>query len=250
MAELEGVEVHMRKLDTAAMLHRRVVCSLHIAAPLKCVWNVLTDYERLPDFIPNLVMSEELPCPSGAPLGYHRIRQVVQKYQTYIQLQAESVLDVVERPYKEIQFRQVSGFVDKLQGKWILKSITNEWGEDETRLSYALEIKTPHSETPLELIEPIFEQAAIEGLPLNLTAVKQEVMRLRQRPSLVRLSNDFEVLKNELTTCYMANGNVLPTRSQLREDRRTDLEKAISAHGGPSAVLTDHTNFCECGDCR
>lgn len=236
--ELEGVAVHLRKLDTKEYLHRRVVCTILIEAPPRSVWNILTDYDRLAEFVPNLAESAKLPCPPGAPAGYHRIRQVVQKFQTYIQLRAESVMDVVERPLSEIQFRQVHGFVEHLQGKWILKAKPNEWSSEDsdTLLTYALEIKTPRSDTPFDLIEPIFERAAVEGLPLNLTAIKQEVQRLFSRPSLSRLCNDFEILREELIRCYPKNNNVLPSRTRLRKDRRTDLEKAMTAHGGPAMV--------------
>ena len=237
---MEGVEVHLRKLDTAEYLHRRVVCFIRIGASVTSVWNVLTDYDRLADFVPNLATSEVLPCPPGAPKGYCRIRQVVKKLKTYIQLQAEAVLDVVERPEREIQFRQVNGFVQNLQGKWLLKPVKNTWStvEQDTLLTYALEIRTPHSEIPLELIEPVFEQAAVEGLPLNLTAIKQEVLRLQIRPSPARLSCEFEALRIEVTKTYWEkNRGIFPTRAQLREDRRSDLERAITAHGGPLSVL-------------
>ena len=240
-SQVKGVEVHLRKFDTAEYLHRRVVCLVRIGAPVTSVWNVLTDYDRLADFVPNLATSEVLPCAPGAPKGYRRIRQIVKKLQTYIQLQAEAVLDVVERPEREIQFRQVNGFVQKLQGKWLLKSVNNTWSkvEKDTLLTYALEIQTPHSEIPLELIEPVFEQAAVEGLPLNLTALKQEVLRLQIRPSPARLFGEFEALRMELTKTYwLKNRGVFPTRRQLREDRRSDLERAITAHGGPVAVPT------------
>lgn len=231
-----GVAVHLRKLDSSDFLHRRVVCCVRINAPPKAVWAVLTDYERLTDFVPNLVTSEVLPCPLDAPRGYKRLRQVVRKQQSYVQLQAESILDVVERPFKEIQFRQVSGFVQRLQGKWMLKSVTNEWDEEDTLLTYALELKTPHSDIPLELIEPVFEQAAVEGLPLNLSAVKQEVLKSQGRPPLSKLCQNFESLRTELVLSYGSQGIYLPTRYELRKDHRTDLEKAISAHGGSAAV--------------
>jgi len=234
-SRIQGVDIHLRKLDTSRDLHRRVVSSLRIGAPVEAVWNVLTDYERLPEFIPNLEKSELFDRLPGAPEGYYRIRQVVSKIQTYMQLQADSVLDVVERPFREIQFRQVSGFVKHLQGKWVLEPIESEWGEGDTLLTYALEIRTPHSDIPLELIEPVFEQAALEGLPVNLMALGQEVRRLRGRPALQRLCGEFDSLRNELVLCYGRN-NVLPTRQQLRKDRRSDLDKAITAHGGASAV--------------
>eukprot|EP00210_Caulerpa_lentillifera_P001412 g1356.t1 len=243
-SQLTGVEVHLRKLDSNDYLHRRVVCCIRINAPVKEVWTVLTDYERLSEFVPNLVKSEIIvPRPaSDAPQGYKRLRQVVKKRQSYIQLQAESILDVVERPYKEIQFRQVSGFVQRLQGKWVLKNVTNEWDEEETLLTYALELKTPHSDIPLELIEPVFEQAAVEGLPINLIALKQEVLKLQGRPSLMKLSRNFEALRDELVLSYGMYGNYLPTRLELRKDHRTDLEKAIAAHGG-AAVVTERMGW-------
>ena len=40
------------------------------------VWDVLTDYEALPQFIPNLVACERLPLPPGASERMVRLRQV------------------------------------------------------------------------------------------------------------------------------------------------------------------------------
>lgn len=57
------------------------------------------------------------------------------------------------------------------------------------------------------------------------------------RPSLSLLSNDFEVLKYELERCYGKGKRILPTREQLRSEYRSDLEKAIASHGGPSIVI-------------
>lgn len=40
------------------------------------VWDVLTDYERLPEFVPNLAICERLPTPEGLPKAIIRLRQV------------------------------------------------------------------------------------------------------------------------------------------------------------------------------
>ena len=40
------------------------------------VWSVLTDYDHLPEVLPNLAMSEELPRPAGLPARIKRVRQV------------------------------------------------------------------------------------------------------------------------------------------------------------------------------
>ncbi len=39
----------------------------------------------------------------------------------YMSLHAESVISLVEKPCKEIQFKQLSGDFDLLRGKWMLQ---------------------------------------------------------------------------------------------------------------------------------
>ena len=92
--------------------------------------------------------------------------------------------------------------------------------------------------------------------------------RRMERPRLADMAEDFGVLAAELERCFgeapvLAGGmpapaapaaapggtrvisggrgggdaaGVMPTRAQLRATARTDLEKAIAAHGGPAAV--------------
>ena len=40
------------------------------------VYKVLTDYERLPEFVPNLAITERVPLPEGSPPNLVRLRQV------------------------------------------------------------------------------------------------------------------------------------------------------------------------------
>ncbi len=40
------------------------------------VWDVLTDYEALPEFVPNLAVCERLPVPAGMESRLTRLRQV------------------------------------------------------------------------------------------------------------------------------------------------------------------------------
>lgn len=42
------------KIETVAWRKRHISASVEVAANAECVWRVLTDYERLADFIPNL----------------------------------------------------------------------------------------------------------------------------------------------------------------------------------------------------
>ena len=56
-----------------------------------------------------------------------------------------------------------------------------------------------------------------------------------ERPRLADMTEDFGLLASELERCFGGTGTI-PTRAQMRAIARTDLEKAIAAHGGPAAV--------------
>ena len=58
---------------------------------------MLTDYNQLAEFIPNLAVSQRIALPSSAPPNIIRIRQVGYKRMLYMCLHAESVLDLIEK---------------------------------------------------------------------------------------------------------------------------------------------------------
>lgn len=252
-------EIHLRKLDSAKSIHRRIVARIAINATIKDVWRVITDYDHLSDFIPDLEVSEIVEHPKSAPPGYRCVRQVVSKTQFYITVRVESYLDIIEKPYREIQFRQSRGMIDTLQGKWILSPEDDESGS-QTILKYAVEVKVPSNMLPMILAEPAIERCVIEAIPANLVAIKNRVEsiiaqrqleefrmsrdtkrpdafeRQLERPRLSLLLDDFSIFKGELERQYGGDGGYLPTRSDLRRDNRSDIEKAITAHGGPVKV--------------
>lgn len=75
-AALSLAEVHLRRLDQLEFLHRRAVAAITINAPVDAVWQVLTDYDRLAEFVPNLAISERIALPAAAPKDVVRLRQV------------------------------------------------------------------------------------------------------------------------------------------------------------------------------
>jgi hypothetical protein len=93
-------EVHLRRLDGLDLLHRRAVAAITVDASASEVWAVLTDYDRLAEFVPNLAASERIALPAGAPSDVVRVRQVGYKRMLYMCLHAESVLDLVEKPIR------------------------------------------------------------------------------------------------------------------------------------------------------
>eukprot|EP00854_Cymbomonas_tetramitiformis_P007984 gene7984-9491_t len=168
--EMDGAvsEVHFRNLDTAEVLHRRVVTVVRIGAPAADVWSFLTNYNELAKHTPALLHSKRLQPPAATPTSDNnvRVRQVVGMHLPYMTLQAEAVLDILEKNQNEIQFRSVQGDFDVLQGKWLLQQ---EQGQCSTLLKYAVEvIIARRPEDGLQHLEPLIEQVAFEDLPANM----------------------------------------------------------------------------------
>ncbi|KAL3689399.1 hypothetical protein R1sor_015708 [Riccia sorocarpa] len=259
-------EVHLRRLDDLLEhggVHRRVVAAITVQSPIKDVWNVLTDYECLSEFIPNLASSKIVSRESN------RVRLVQEgcKCVLYMVLHARVVLDLWEKPEHEIIFQQVEGDFDSFQGKWTLEAL----GPQHTLLKYIVDTKM-HKHCLLA--EAIVEEVIYEDLPANLCAIRDRVEYLKQefqnteatppqpeveehpektteqRPRPVQkaskrlrvagLQKDFRVLERELLGFIQIYGKegVMPMRSELRQHRRVDLEKAITRMGGFSAVAS------------
>jgi ribosome-associated toxin RatA of RatAB toxin-antitoxin module len=243
-------EVHLRRLDGLDFLHRRAVAAVSVDAPASLVWEVLTDYDHLADFIPNLAASERIKLPPSAPANVVRVRQVGYKRMMYMCLHAESVLDLIEKPCNEIQFRQVAGDFERFQGKWMLSEGAADpelagagYSGPQTQLKYAMEIIIPHTGRMLGVIEPVLERVVFEDAPANLAAIKRRVealalerkaaaleeageasraATLRRRSARPRLSDmvdDFTVLCAELERCF-GDKKLLPTREAMRDMNR------------------------------
>lgn len=264
-----NTEIHLRRLDRIDKLHRRAVASVVINAPINLIWNILTDYNNLAQYVPNLAASERMQLPPDAPERVVRVRQIGYKRMPYMYLHAETVLDLVEMPWREIQFRQVSGSFDKFQGKWMLEEVEADDGDSnatpstttKTLLKYAVEIVAPgQSRSILGVMEPILEALVFEDIPANMNAIKKtaegrqleqilsslddaddddtKVTALKEkvlRPRASDMMNDFTILSKELARCF-GGQKTLPSRTKLREMNRTDIEKAITAHGGRGTV--------------
>lgn len=74
------------------------------------IWSVLTNYNKLASFVPNLEHCERV---SGAPPGKQRLLQRASSQSIFCRLQAEAVLDVQEvimaLGRRELVFTMVSG---------------------------------------------------------------------------------------------------------------------------------------------
>ncbi|CAN6286241.1 unnamed protein product [Urochloa humidicola] len=258
-------EIHLRRFDGLLEhegAHRCVFASITVKAPVREVWNVLTAYENLPEFVPNLAISRIVLRDNNKV----RIMQEGCKGLLYMVLHARVVMDLREKLEQEISFEQVEGDFYSFKGKWRFEQL----GDQHTLLKYMVETKM-HKDTFLS--ESILEEVIYEDLPSNLCAIRDYIEKAgaegsnsvthsdapmhsdidpaenrqseqepascsfsstKQRPKVPGLQKDIEVLKYELENFiakYGQNG-FMPKRKHLRSHGRVDIEKAITRMGG------------------
>ena len=89
---------------------KHIFAEVRIHASVEQVWRVITDYDNLADFVPNLVVSEQLP---SNVTGRIQLRQIGCSQSVFWRLEAEAVLECVEvhKPMgaKELRFKAIEG---------------------------------------------------------------------------------------------------------------------------------------------
>lgn len=158
-AQLDDVKI---EVEEVAKRQRRITSQIAIAQPRETVWQVLTDYESLPEFVPNLEKSQRLEHPEGDKV---RLEQVGKQRLWKMNFSARVVLDLVEMPQERIDFEMVEGDFKAFSGYWLLESV-----ETGTQLSYSIFVWPPRT-MPVSLIE----RRLSKDLSLNLVAIRQRV---------------------------------------------------------------------------
>jgi len=121
-----------------------------IEAPTEVVWEVLTDYEHLAGFVPNMQSSRVVSAP-GAPL------RVAQKGETdflVYRFPLEVVFEIESVPLQEVKFHAVSGNLHAMEGTYRLGAAGKN-----TRLNYSAHFRPDFWVPPL--IGPSIMQAQI-----------------------------------------------------------------------------------------
>lgn len=139
-----GVTIQTEKLMGQ---QRRILAFTDIPATVDQVWQVLTDYDNLADFIPNLSHSQRLSHPDGGI----RLEQIGAQCFLNIKFCACVVLDMVETFPKELRFSMVEGDFRQFEGKWTLEPMPHT-SDPVVRLGYDLMIRAPRA-MPVGLIE-------------------------------------------------------------------------------------------------
>jgi ribosome-associated toxin RatA of RatAB toxin-antitoxin module len=159
--DLEVVEV---VIDKIAERRRQITAKVDILRSREIVWEVLTNYEALPEFIPSLYSSQRLEHPQGGI----RVEQVGRERLLKLNFNARVVLDLFETFPKEINFQMVDGDFKEYSGSWQLFPCGND--QSNTNLCYTLTVH-PKRLIPVGIIE----QRLGKGLQVNLLAIKKHV---------------------------------------------------------------------------
>ncbi|MFN6485221.1 MULTISPECIES: SRPBCC family protein [unclassified Nostoc] len=169
---LAKVEVQIEKI---AERQRQISAKVQIPQPVEQIWKVLTDYEALPNFLPNLAKS----CIIEHPNGGIRLEQVGSQRLLNFNFSARVVLDLEECFPKEINFRMVEGDFKGFSGSWCLEPYS--FGEYiGTNLSYTIQV-WPKLTMPVGIIE----NRLSKDLRLNLLAIYQRVEELASKEPYV-----------------------------------------------------------------
>lgn len=155
---LQEVEV---KTDKAEGRQRQISARIQIPYTVDKIWQILTDYDHLADFVPNLTQSQCIEHPQGGI----RIEQIGAESLLKLKFCARVVLDMVEHFPNRIDFSMIEGDFKVFQGHWILEPIANGTGTD---LCYQL-LVLPHRLMPIAMIERRLKG----GMILNLSAIRQ-----------------------------------------------------------------------------
>ncbi|MEO0351209.1 MAG: SRPBCC family protein [Cyanobacteria bacterium P01_A01_bin.15] len=149
------------KTEKIASRQRQIVAAVAIPCSLDQVWQVLTDYERLADFVPNLTSSRVL---SRTGSGV-QLEQIGAQCFLNFKFCARVLLEMTEVFHKEIGFSMVEGDFKTFMGKWSLQpALLGE--QTATLLSYELLVQPPLA-MPVHLIE----RHLCHNLTQNLLAI-------------------------------------------------------------------------------
>ena len=144
---------------------RRLAVQLRTDQTVDDLWEVLTDYEGLSEFIPNL-SSSKLIERSGNRVTLSQIGS--QQLVLGLKFSAEVQLELVEhRPEGLLQFRMLKGDFRRFEGAWRLQAVP-----DQTLVLYELTVQGCLG-MPVSLIE----QRLRQDLNDNLLAVEEETIR-------------------------------------------------------------------------
>ncbi len=165
--DYKTIEQTMEKLAGGT---RRLAAQLTTSASFDSLWNVLTDYDRLNQYIPNLLSSKKIFQKNN---NFH-LKQVGAQDFLGMKFSAEVTIDLFEE--KElgiIKFNLIKGDFRRFEGSWRIKKIG-----DSTKNSLIYELTVQGCQwMPIGMIEKRLKKDLSENL---LAVDKQAKLNIKQ----------------------------------------------------------------------
>jgi ribosome-associated toxin RatA of RatAB toxin-antitoxin module len=143
-AENSSLQVTVERMHQDGKSWFEVHASAFTQAQPQRTWQVLTDYERLPQFVPNLlssrIISRNGPEVVIAQKGYVRFLLIVQDI--------DLVVRVSETPFSALDISLVSGRMKQYLSHWELSAASQD-GVSGTRIRYAGKLEPDFYVPPL-----------------------------------------------------------------------------------------------------
>ncbi len=162
LLEHQTIEQTMERLPSGT---RRLAAQLRTPASSDRIWEVLTDYNNLSEFIPNLTESKLVKRNSNkvelAQVGSQNL--IGFNFTAKVNIQLEE-----DRANGDLRFHLIKGDFRKFEGSWKIKSISGQG----TCLLYELIVQGCVG-MPVRLIE----QRLRDDLTTNLISVEKEALR-------------------------------------------------------------------------
>ncbi|KAI3805858.1 hypothetical protein L1987_21745 [Smallanthus sonchifolius] len=177
--DVDDIEVEIEKVSNN---RKRIRSKVAIDASLQTIWGILTDYERLPDFIPGLVVSQLL----DKKESFARLLQIGQQNLAFgLKFSAKGVVDCYEQdfevlPYgqrRDIEFKMIEGDFEVFEGKWSIEQYEQSGfvsGQQyDTTLLYTVEVE-PKMWLPVQLVEGRISRE----IQMNLFSIREEARKI------------------------------------------------------------------------
>ncbi|KAL3623901.1 hypothetical protein CASFOL_032717 [Castilleja foliolosa] len=160
---------------------RKIRSKVAIRASLQTVWDILTDYERLADFIPGLAVSKLL----DKRENFARLFQIGEQNLAFgLKFNAKGTIDCFEKdlqtlPFgqkRDIEFKMVEGDFQLFEGVWSIEQSDYVAGQEfETTLVYVVNVK-PKVWLPVRLVEG----RLCKEIRTNLSCIRDEAEKTSQ----------------------------------------------------------------------
>ncbi|KAG8367737.1 hypothetical protein BUALT_Bualt16G0104000 [Buddleja alternifolia] len=194
----DGVEIEIEKPGKNSRIIRSKVV---VQASLQTVWDILTDYERLADFIPGLAVSKLLEKRDN----FARLFQIGEQNLAFgLKFNAKGTIDCFEKdletlPFgqkRDIEFKMVEGDFQLFEGKWSVEQESSQFlsasgvkcnsgdlqsdsvvgHEFQTTLAYSVCVK-PKVWLPVRLVEG----RLCKEIRTNLSCIREEAEKAFQK---------------------------------------------------------------------